>query len=120
MPSLTSIKFKANDKYDNPVFVASKKVDEVNYVILEELSHKLEEKDFQTFLPIYANSEFQYATIRFFKNSKNKFEEGCFYDIDYTIKTKDKDNKTFVNVYVKTSKFVSRPPKVDEGDELIL
>ena len=120
MPSLSSIKFSKFDKYDNPTFTATQKLDEINYTILEDLAHKLEQKDFQTFLPIYHNSQYNYTTIRFFKDPKHKLEEGCKYDINFTIKTKVKDNKTFVNCYFKAVKFVSRPPKVDEGDELEL
>lgn len=118
MPSLKNIKFSKLDKFQNSVFIASKKVDEKNYKKLLEYYNKLLEMDINTFSPIYHNSEYKYNTIRFFKD-KYEFKERGIYDIEFTINKKEKEGKTYINFYLKSVKLV-KTLEIDKGEEIEL
>jgi hypothetical protein len=66
-------------------------------------------------MPIYYNAEHSYCTIRFFKSSSFKPVENYKYNVDFNIKIKIKDGKTFVNCHLTKLVFVSKPEKIDEG-----
>jgi hypothetical protein len=95
-----------------------------NFKTLKTYADKLS-KDYDTYLPIYYNEQYQFVTIRFAK-TQIKPEERCTYDIDYTIKVKQKDDSnragfanSYVNCYINSMKFVSRIV-IDQGVELVL
>ena len=114
---LKNIRFSKLDQFNNSVFIASDD-DVENYDILTDYSAKLKLK-YSSFLPIYHNEEHKFATIRFVKNSKFKPEDRCNYDIEYTIKQKNKDDKVFINCHVNKMVFVSRNI-IDDGSEIEL
>lgn len=123
MHSLKSIRFQKFDQYQNPVFIASSnKADEKEmYDLLKSYSDKLENQTYGTFLPIYSNEAYRYATIRFKKSQKyNKMTHGDRYDIEYSIKKKVKpeDGKTYINCYLNKMKLVSKAPKPDWGEDV--
>jgi hypothetical protein len=120
MPSLTSLKFKSNDKFANLIFIASEQSNAEMYNKLVDYNAKLVEKQYGTFLPMYHNPEYSYATIRFFKSLKFKPVEGYTYDIEFNFKIKNKDGKQFINCHLVRMSFVSKPEKVDEGEVLDL
>ena len=119
MPILQSIKFSKPDKFGNLVFIATDEYDNVNYMKLISYYHKLVLKAYDTFLPLYHNEEHEFASIRFHKGKFNPVL-GCKYDIDYTIKVRNKDDKQFCNCYINSMKFVSKAAVFDEGEELDL
>ena len=113
MPKLSNIKFQKYDQFANPVFIAE---ENENYNTIKTIANKLKTK-YSTFLPFYHNEEHSFSTIRFIKNSKFKFEEHCFYDIEYVIMEKNKGDKTYVNCHINKMTFVSRKP-YDTGKEI--
>jgi hypothetical protein len=120
MTKLT-LKFSKLDKYDNPVFIARKDDLPESYEKLKKYHKKLEAKEYDSFLPIYAHSEYNYSTIRFYKNAKfSKFVESATYQIKFEISVKEKKGKHYVNCYIKSVKFVSSAPVMDIGEVLDL
>jgi hypothetical protein len=125
MPSLQKIRFQKYDKFSNPVFiVSSQKPDELeNYKILKEYANKLEDKQYDTYLPIYNSTEYNYSSIRFGKSDKYKtLSPNAKYNIDYKIMTATRNDKIYVNCYIQKIRMVEKAPKVFEevGNELIL
>ena len=117
MPVLKNIRFQKVDKYDNLIFIANK-TEKENYDDLKDKALKLENR-FETFMPIFHSEKFNYSTIRFVKNSKATVEPDCVYDIDYIIKLKNKDGKTYVNCFINTIKFIKKNER-DDGEVLEL
>jgi len=123
MPSLKSIRFQKYDKFQNPVFIASstKPDEKENYEVLKEYAEKLEDKDYGTYLPIFHSDQYNYATVRYKKNDKHtKLLPRATYNVDYKIKTITKDQKIYVNCFIERVRLVSKPPVIDEGEELEL
>jgi hypothetical protein len=125
MPSLQKIRFQKYDKYSNPVFIASsKKPDESkNYETLKDYAEKLEDKQYDTYLPIYNSQEYNYSSIRFCKSDKYKtLSPNAKYNIDYKIMIVTRDEKIYVNCYIQRIRMVEKAPKVsaEVGSELIL
>jgi hypothetical protein len=102
------------------IFIASEQSNEEVYNKLVEYNNKLVDKQYNTFMPIYHNIEHSYCTIRFFKSTSFKPTEGFKYNLEFNIKTKIKEGKTFVNCHLTKLVFVSKPEKIDEGDVLDL
>ena len=128
MPILKNIKFSKLDKFENPVFIATKKSDEENYKILLEYYNKILEMDIDTFSPIYHSSEFKYNSIRFFKDTAYEFKDRGLYNIKFTMNKKVKEGKdegrnvvekTYINCYIKSAKFI-KTLEVDRGEEIEL
>ena len=116
--SLKNIRFQKTDDYNNSIFIATSD-EKANYKLLSSYSQKLINKDFDTFLPIYHNDEYKFTTIRFAEDSKFKPKEHCIYDVNFTIRVKNKDGKKFVNCYIDKLKFISKTPR-DFGEILVL
>tara|TARA_R110002126_G_scaffold257295_2_gene400312 strand:- start:838 stop:1164 length:327 start_codon:yes stop_codon:yes gene_type:complete len=103
------------------MFIAKKADLPESYEKLKGYHARLEKKSYDTFLPIYAHSVYNFSTIRFFKNRKfSKFAEGATYAIDFVVSTKVKNEKTFVNCFINKVKFVNPAPEMDVGDVLDL
>ena len=122
MYSLKSIRFQKTDKFNNIVMIASKsKPNELeNYETLKKYAEKLENKDYGTYLPIYNSPQYNYSTIKFFKNEKYKFVPNVLYDIDYKITTITKNSKIYVNCHIQKCKMVGKAPADAIGEELDL
>jgi hypothetical protein len=118
MTVLKNIKFQKLGKFGEYVFIASSKQDQGNFDTLKELASKIELKEYGTFSPLYCNQQYDYCTIRFQKNNKHTFDESSKYDIEFVMKTKNKDGKEYVNCYIQKSKFISKPEPYDEGEIL--
>ena len=66
---LQNLRFQKYDKYAHPIFIASNNDEELeNYTTLKHLAERIEEKQYDTFLPIYNSEEFNYSSIRFMKS----------------------------------------------------
>ena len=118
MPKLSNIKFQKLDQYDNPVFIAGEENDLENYTILKVYAKKLNSM-FEGFMPIYHNDEHKFGTIRFAKKYEFKPENNCNYDIEYSIKQKNKNLKIYVNCHITKITFVSRNI-IDQGSDVFL
>ena len=120
MPTLT-LKFQKFDKFKNAVFIATEDSLSESYERLKKYHTMLEQKGFNTFLPIYAHPTYRYSTIRFFKNNKFKnFRDDATYELDFMISTTEKEGRTFVNCYIQSMRFIAAAPKLDMGTELNL
>jgi hypothetical protein len=93
MSTTMQLRFQKVDPYNNSIFIASKNRDdeEAVYTKLSKFHEALVTSDVTTFLPIYSTSK--YATIRFKKNTKFTFEEGCIYAVEFTIRKSEYENK---------------------------
>ena len=122
MPVLKSIRYQKNDKFNNIVMIASKsKPHELeNYETLKKYAEKLEEKNYETYLPIFNSEQYNYSTIKLFKNEKFKFVPNVLYDVDYKITTIAKNSKIYVNCHIQKCKTVGKAPADDIGEELDL
>ena len=117
---LSSIKFSKYDKFNNAVFVATNEHNPLCFDIIKNCDNKLKELNFGSFLPTYVNEEYNYGTIRTFKNKKFNLNEGYKYDISLIVKVKEKKGIKYVNIYIDKLKFVSKPKEIDEGEVLEL
>ena len=120
---LQSLRFKSYDKFGHPVFIASSsRPDESeNYETLKGYAEKLVEKEYDTFLPIYSSEQFSYASIRFMKNIKHKnLIPDAKYDVEYKIRTINKNGRIFVNCTAERFKMVAKAPEIEIGEELEL
>ena len=122
MPIIQKIRFQKYDDYNNAIFIASsKKHEEVdNYNELKSLADKLEEKQYDTFMPIYHSTEYNYSTIRFKKNEKMRLSKNATYNIDYKIKKITKDKKIYINCYIDKVKLVGKAQIEEHGEEIDL
>ena len=95
MSKLSNIKFQKFDDFKNPVFICSPREESENYYTLEKIANNITKKHPDIFSPVYHSQEHLYCSIRFKKNSAFKQpQEHCFYDIEYKIMKKQKDDKT--------------------------
>ena len=117
---LHNLRFQKYDKYAHPIFIASNNDEELeNYTTLKDLAERIEEKQYDTFLPIYNSEEFNYSCIRFMKNTKlSNLVPNARYNIDYKITTITKNNRIFVNCHAAVMRMITKPPIEDIGAEL--
>jgi hypothetical protein len=113
---IQNLRFQKLDKYQNPVFIASR--DDSNYTLLADLAKRLREKNYDTFLPIYSSVEFNYATIRFTKNTKYTLIPGAKYDVEFKVRTVARDERVFVNCLASVMRMTEKPAEIDYGQEL--
>lgn len=120
MPQIEA-RFQKNDLYDHPVYICSAKTESEGYQKLKKYAAKLQAARYETFLPVYHNGEFEYATIRFKSLPQYiRAEKNDTYLISFTVKTQTRDDKTYVNAFVDRMKLVKKADKVDEGEVLDL
>ena len=121
MPVTLTLRFQKFDDYQNAVFIcSSKRVEELEeFKKLTKFYTQLEEKKYDSFLPIYSNSENKYATIRTKKNSNfTKMSVNAVYEITFDTKKKKKDEKTYINCYLRSLKLIKKAELVDEGSDV--
>ncbi len=109
MPSIQSLRFQKYDAYQNPVFIASsERLEEIeNFNSVKDTYMKLINKDFGTFLPIFHSDTYNYTTIRAKKNMNHpNLLVNATYDIQYVMRTVEKDGRTYVNVHISKFKLV--------------
>jgi hypothetical protein len=122
MTTTINLRFQKKDVYENSIFIAAaSNPDEVKqYKTLDKFAKQLMSLDTKQFLPIFSNDEFQYATIRCKKNSKfPNLVENSIYKITFDTKKKSKDNKVFINCYLRKLKLVKKADVVDLGDDIV-
>ena len=118
MSTTMQLRFQKVDPYNNSIFIVSKnrEDEEAVYTKLSKFHENLTNSDVTTFLPIYSTSK--YATIRFKKNTKFTFEEGCIYSVEFTIRKSEYENKKYVSCFVNNSTLVAKA--VDYGEVMSL
>jgi hypothetical protein len=119
MPVTLTLRFQKFDTYSNAIFIASS--DNVNesktFDRITNFAKQLEHHD--TFLPIYTNEKYKYATVRTKKNSRyTNMIENSVYTITFDTKKKKKDDKTYVNCYLRNLKLVKKAEPLDEGSDV--
>ena len=121
MPSLT-LRFQKFDAYKNAIFIASsKKEDETEtYNMLKSYYEKIFPLT-DTFLPIYDSLEYNYATIRFKKDSKHcHLKENHIYLVDFELKQSERDGKIYFNAFSKRIRLEKKADVVDYGSVVAL
>jgi hypothetical protein len=122
MTTTINLRFQKKDVYENSIFIAAaSNPDEVEqYKTLNKFAKQLMLLDTKTFLPIFSNDEFQYATIRCKKNSSfPNLVENSIYKISFDTKRKTKDDKVYINCYLRKLKLVKKAEVVDLGDDIV-
>lgn len=123
MSNKIQIRYQKRDQFNNPVFIASKEREPESFAQLVKYQTSLKKK-FDTFLPVFANTEKHYATIRFQKQTLHSLSKPLkpndTYSIKFDIKAKTKDNKKYCNCFLRKIKFVKAAPPVDEGSDVEL
>jgi hypothetical protein len=122
MSTTINLRFQKKDVYENSIFIAAaSNPDEVEqYKTLNKFAKQLMSLDTKTFLPIFSNDEFQYSTIRCKKNSSfPNLVENSIYKISFDTKRKTKDDKVFINCYLRKLKLVKKAQVVDLGDDIV-
>lgn len=117
MPVTLTLRFQKFDDYQNAIFIASSETETETFEKVKKFAKQLEH--YETFLPIYANEKHKYATVRTKKNSKyTKMIENSVYEITFDTKKKKKDEKTYVNCYLRSLKLLKKAELVDEGSDV--
>lgn len=122
MPSLR-LRFQKFDKYANAIFIvsATREDEKESYDKLKEYYEKIYNTT-DTFLPIYDSLEFQYATIRYKKDTRkhNNLRQNDVYQVDFTIKKAEREGKVYYNCFSTKIKHLEKAPEIDYGEEIEL
>ena len=99
-------------------FHIEKSKDEINkdnYDYLKERIYKLKGLGYESEYPFFHNKELKFITITIEKTNFNTqfLESGVYYHLDYTMKIKDKDGKSYINCYIT-------PDQIEECDGEVL
>lgn len=123
MPKISSIRFQKLDDYQNFVMIANADKEPKQYKKLSRFYKQLSEEHKDSFLPLYENTKFKYATLRLKKNimlSKLKLNPNDTIDLKFTVRRTTHLDKVFINCHVESVKLVERAPPVELGDVLNL
>ena len=118
------LRFQKLDPYGNQVFiVSSDNEDEVeSYNVLLKYYLKLQSLGFGTFLPIYVNEYYQFATIRFKKNytAPRVVKPNNVYEVSFMVKKieRGEPKKSFINCFITKMKLLAKAPQVDLGEDV--
>ena len=118
MPKLKNIRFSKDGAYGDKIFIANSQKEPETFKLLENFYNQLCAKYPDNFLPIYCNNKHKYATIRF--KIDKKFRKNDIYDIEFVIKKKTSNDKTYINCYLEKAKLIKRGEEEDEGEILDL
>lgn len=113
-----TVTYNKCDKFENACFSVSKdaKTDEEkkSYRDLCRWHKKLRRK-VSTFLPVYADTEKGYATLRLKRaHGMAEFKPRCVYRLDVQIKTVKRDDRKFANVWHLGSELVRDAAPIEE------
>ena len=124
MPTTLTLRFQKIDKFSNVIFIASgdKPEEKESFNLLTKFSKQLKSLNYDTFLPIYSSdNEFNYATVRTKKNLKYpNLVENSVYKITFDCKKRTKDDKNYINCYLRKLKLVKLAEPQDEGSDVEL
>jgi hypothetical protein len=114
------LRYQKKDAYGNVIFIASNKFDAEKdaYGGLVKIEKKLKKMDINTFLPIYANADAGYASIRFKYYEGIKLSERNLYKVSFDIKKNLKDDKEYINCFVKYVKLHAKASPINYGETL--
>lgn len=111
------IRFLKVDDYNNNVFmVKDEEPESETFEQLGKLQTKISNKFPDSFLPIYTNDTTEYRTIRFGR-CKWSFKRGNYYTLTYKFKSRQANNKTYVNATIQQSKIFKRV-EYDSGNDI--
>ena len=100
------IKFQKYDKFGNAVFITREGEAEYNQV--RGIHEKIDEKFPDATSFVYVNDIYNYATIRIMKQNKFKFVEKNTYLIDFQTKKVERNDRTFINAKLISSKLTKK------------
>jgi hypothetical protein len=109
------LRYKGNDKFGNSIFIVSSKIEEEveAYHKLLHIESRLKGST-STFLPVFSNSNHNYATIRF-KYHKGELHERALYTVEFVVKEIMRDDRFYFNCFINKIKLKS---KAFDGDAL--
>ena len=113
MPSIVA-RFSKYDQFKNAIFIVSDKEEKKSYERLTRYHRKLVDKDYGTFLPVFADEDNKFATIRFKRLNMNPTPRDT-YQILFTIRKIEKDGKIYVNCFVDSIKRIKKSDPLDDG-----
>ena len=116
MPELKNMRFSKDGDYGNKIFICNKTKEPETFAILSELYNKLKSNFPEQFLPVFCNNKHNYATIRF--KLDKKFEKNDIYTLDFIIKKKVDNDKTYINCFLNKAKKTGEATKSDDGESL--
>jgi hypothetical protein len=110
-----NLRFQKQSDYGDDIFICSneREPEQEAFKKLKSVANQLT-KQFDTFLPVYHSEDYNYCSIRFKAGGKS-FKRGSLYNIKFDIKQKTKDDKKFVNCFVRSSKLI-KSAKIDDGE----
>ena len=106
-----TIRFQKNDKFGNPVFIASiNEKERKTYDSLKNLYIKLTAKFPDSFCPIYNSEEYKYSTIRIKKQSVPDitFARNDLYKLKAEIRTHVFEGKRIISCHATELEFDSK------------
>ena len=122
MPTTLCLRFQKRDQFGNPIFIASSKNPEEKdqHATLSKFYNQLDSLDTGLFLPIYSNTEHDYATLKCKKNTNFcNLIAGNTYKVTFDTKKKKTDGvTTSINCYIRKLKFFKKGEPVDEGESV--
>ena len=105
--------FAKFDIYNNAVFYVLRENDQTNYNLLKKYHDNIS-KRYGSFNPIYVNDDF--VTIKFKRVNKNaKLVSRDTYEIIFTVKMVEKDEKQYVNCFIDTIAHVKKAVPFNDG-----
>ncbi len=113
-----TLRFKSYDKFSNPVFIASEKKECKAYKSLCSIEKKLKkiERLKDLFLPLYVSDEYDYATLRLWRErSLRDLEEGATYKLVFCFKEKKISERLVLAACCEKLKLMKKAPVYDEG-----
>ena len=127
MPVLRNIRFRNFNDYNNPVFITYDSRthnydDKDNYDNLKEIIYKLKGLGYESEYPFFHNEKLKFVTITIEKTNFNTqfLEPGVYYHLDYTMKIKDKDGKSYISCYITPEKWSDEATEEYDGEVLEL
>ena len=124
MPNTSTLRYQKKDKFNNPIFIVNSKDEPKEHKKLAKYYNQLKKQFPETFLPVFQSEKYNYATIRFRKNTELDQlipKSNDVFKIKYTIrKTIGEGAVVRVNAHIEEIKLVNRAPPVDLGDAIPL
>ncbi len=114
------LRYQKRTDYGDDVFICTddkeRPIEKEGFEKLKDIAGQLE-KRFNTFLPIYYSSDYEYCSVRF-KPCGKKFKIGHVYEVKFNVKQITKKDNVYCNCFITSTKFI-KSQKIEE-DELIL
>ena len=112
-----NLRYQKQDQYGSEIFIVSNKYPEEQkaYTTLLRIEQKLKDREIDTFLPVYSNKDIGYATVRFKMFKGIPLTPRDTYTVTFDVTAIMKNEKMFINCYIKKIKLHTRAKPIDTG-----